>query len=84
MQLGWTWLDYLKAGEVLAKEEVNKEHNANWADVRINFTATDSNVSGAYQARVEVCSQVMSAFNSTKQMELQAVKQYYVSRLVKV
>lgn len=84
MQLGWTWLDYLKTGEVLAKEEVNKEHDANWADVRINFTATDSNVSGAYEARVEVCSEVGSAFNSAKQMELQAVKQYCVSRLIKV
>lgn len=84
MQLGWTWLDYLKTGEVLAKDEINEEHDANWADVRINFTAIDSNVSGAYEARVEVCGEVGSAFNSAKQMELKAVKQYRVSRLVKV
>ncbi|MDZ8136595.1 MAG: sucrase ferredoxin [Nostoc sp. DedQUE04] len=84
MQLGWTWLDYLKAGEVLAKEEINEEQDVNWADVRINFAASDGSVSGAYEARVEVNSEVMSTLNSGKEMELKAVKQYRVSRLVKV
>ncbi|MBC1237125.1 MULTISPECIES: sucrase ferredoxin [Nostoc] len=84
MQLGWTWLDYLKAGKVLAKEEINEEQDVNWADVRINFAASDGSVSGAYEARVEVNSEVMSTLNSGKEMELKAVKQYRVSRLVKV
>ena len=89
MQLGWTWLNYLKAGEVLAKEfyedhHVDEEHSIYWAEVRIDFTTADSNVSGAYEARIEVCGEVISALNSAKQMELQAVKQYCVSRLTKV
>ncbi|MEH2438421.1 MAG: sucrase ferredoxin [Nostoc sp.] len=84
MQLGWTWLDYLKAGEVLAKEEVHEEDHANWADVRIHFAAADGSISGTYEARVEVNGEVMSTLNSGKEMELEAVKQYRVSRLVKV
>ena len=89
MQLGWTWLDYLKAGEVLAKEfnedhHVDEDHPVNWAEVRIDFTAINGSVLGAYEARVEVCGEVMSAFNSAKQMQLEAVKQYRVSHLRKV
>ncbi|MBD2432775.1 MULTISPECIES: sucrase ferredoxin [Fischerella] len=78
MQLGWTWLDYLKAGKVLATGD------ADWAEVRIDYAAPDGSVSGAYEARVEACGEVMSAFNSAKQMQLEAVKQYRVSHLVKV
>ncbi|MEH2213239.1 sucrase ferredoxin [Nostoc sp.] len=84
MQLGWTWLDYLKSGEVLAKEEMNEEHDPNWANVRIGFAASDGSTSGAYEARVEVCGEVMSALGSKKEMELEAVKQYCVSHLIKV
>ncbi|MHC5913849.1 MAG: sucrase ferredoxin, partial [Nostoc sp.] len=95
MLLGWTWLDYLKTGEVLAKElneehhvdeeaHVDEDHPIYWAEVRIDFAAPDGSTSGAYEARVEVCGEVMSAFNSAKQMELEVVKQYCVSRLVKV
>ncbi|WP_414582640.1 sucrase ferredoxin [Scytonema sp. PCC 10023] len=84
MQVGWTWLDYLKAGEVLAQQKVSEEDDANWAEVRIDYTVPDGSVSGAYEARVEVCGEVMSALNSAKEMELEAVKQYHVSRLVKV
>lgn len=84
MQLGWTWLEYLKTGEVLATEEVGQGIEANWAEVRINFTATDGSTSGGYEARVEVSGEVMSALNSAKEMELKGVKQYRVSRLVKV
>ncbi len=84
MQTGWTWLDYLKAGKVLAMEEVAQGQYPDWAEVRIDFAAIDGIVSGAYEARVEVCSEVMTAFDSAKQMELKPVKQYSVSRLVKI
>ncbi|MEA5602476.1 sucrase ferredoxin [Nostoc sp. UHCC 0252] len=86
MQLGWTWLHYLKVGQLLAIEEVaqGEEDDADWAEVRIDFTVPGSNESGAYEARVEVCGQVMVALNSAKEMELKAVKQYHVSRLVKI
>ncbi|MEH2169739.1 MAG: sucrase ferredoxin [Nostoc sp.] len=84
MQSGWNWLDYLKAGKVLATEEVPEGEEADWAEVRIDFVATDGSTTSAYEARIEVCGEVMSAYNSAKEMELEAVKQYRVSRLVKV
>ncbi|MDZ8079263.1 MAG: sucrase ferredoxin [Nostoc sp. DcaGUA01] len=79
MQSGWSWLNYLKAGKVLAMEK-----DGDWAEVKIDFALLDGSMSGAYEARIEVCGEVMSAFNSGKEMELEAVKQYRVSRLVKV
>ena len=82
IQFGWSWLDYLKAGKVLATEEVTQGHNPDWAEVRIDFL--DGDKISAYEARIEVCSEVMSALNSAKEMELKAVKQYCVSHLVKV
>jgi hypothetical protein len=82
MQSGWSWLDYLKAGKVLAMEEVTQGNNPNWAEVRIDFV--DGSTTGAYEARIEGCGEVMSALNSAKQMEFKAVKQYRVSHLVKV
>ncbi|GAA6620726.1 sucrase ferredoxin [Scytonema sp. NUACC26] len=86
MQLGWTWLDYLKAGKVVAIEEVGQGQEADWAEVRIDYAdaAPDESLSGAYEARVEVSGEVISALSSGKEMELKAVKQYRVSRLVKV
>lgn len=84
MQLGWAWLDYLKAGKALVKEEVGQGQEPDWAEVRIDFAAINGSGSGAYEARVEVSGEVMSAPNSGKEMELKAVKQYCVSRLVKV
>ncbi|WP_414620784.1 sucrase ferredoxin [Calothrix sp. CCY 0018] len=84
IQFGWSWLDYLKTGKVLVMEEVAKEHEPNWAEVRIDFAATDGSKTGAYEARIEACGEVMSAFNSAKYLELEAVKQYRVSSLVKV
>ncbi|MGF1938045.1 MAG: sucrase ferredoxin [Nostoc sp. ChiQUE02] len=84
MQSGWSWLDYLKAGKVLAMEEVAEGQDANWAEVRIDFAVPDGSKSGAYEARVEICGEVISAFNSAEEMELEAVRQYRVSRLVRV
>lgn len=84
MQSGWSWLDYLKVGKVLAMEEVAEGQDADWAEVRIDFAVPDGSTSGAYEARVEVCGEVMSAFDSAKEMELEAVRQYRVSRLIQV
>jgi hypothetical protein len=79
MQLGWNWLNCLKTGKILAMQK-----DGDWAEVRIDFALPDGSISGAYEARIEVCGEVMSAFNSAKEMKLEAVKQYRVSRLVKV
>ena len=81
MQFGWDWLDYLKTGKLLATEEVAEEHLPDWAEVRIDFATTNGSTTGAYEAKIEVCGDVMSAFNSAKYLELEAVKQYRVSRL---
>lgn len=84
MQSGWNWLKYLKAGKVLAMEEVAQGQDVDWAEVRIDYITTDGSTAGAYEARIEVCGEVMSALNSAKEMELEAVKQYRVNHLVKV
>ncbi|MEM1395099.1 MAG: sucrase ferredoxin, partial [Cyanobacteria bacterium P01_H01_bin.150] len=81
MQFGWSWLDYLKTGKVLTMEEVVEEQKPDWAEVRIDFEKNDGSFTCAYEAKIEVCGEVMSAFNSARDMELEAVKQYRVSHL---
>lgn len=58
--------------------------DAIWAKVRLEFASPDGSVRGAYEARVEVSGEVMSALSSRDDMQLQAVKQYCVRSLVKV
>ena len=83
MQEGWAWLDYKKVGQVLA---MDREHQM-WAEVRIDFVASDGNVGGAYEARIEAEAPVTSALWSSAVDDdepLVSVKQYRVSHLVKV
>lgn len=80
MQQGWKWLEYSKHGQVLAKDTEN-EKDVDWAEVRVEFAAADSSVTGAYKAKVECCGSVMSAADSGEPPT--PVKQYRVSRLVK-
>lgn len=77
---GWKWLEYHKAGQVLASDEINQE----WADVRIDFTTADGNSNSAYQARVEMKGSVMTAWKSGANPTLEEVKQYHVTSLVKL
>ncbi|MDZ8084272.1 MAG: sucrase ferredoxin [Nostoc sp. DedQUE12b] len=84
MQSGWSWLNYLKAGKVVTMEEVAEGKEPDWAEVRIDFADPDSSTKGAYNAKIEVCGEVMTALNSAKEIELEAVKQYRVSHLAKV
>lgn len=65
-------------------EEVELGGEPDWAEVQIDFEKIDGSTTGAYEAKIEVCDEVMSAFNSAKEMELEAVKQYRISHLVKV
>jgi len=81
MREGWQWLNYYKAGQVLAIDEANED----WAKVRINFLNPDGSIKGAYEAKVEVNgSVVMTAWNSGTEQTLERVKQYSVSCLLKV
>jgi len=82
MQQGWNWLKYCKSGQVLASDTANEEQDADWAEVRLDFADPDGRETGTYEARVEVCGSVMSARNSGE--ALTPVKQYRVSRLVRV
>ncbi|MUL37892.1 sucrase ferredoxin [Gloeocapsopsis dulcis] len=84
MQSGWTWLNYLKTGKVLTMAETPEGEEADWAEIRIDYAAPDGSKTGAYEARIEVCGEVMSAANSAKEIKLEPIKQYRVSRLVKI
>ncbi|WP_293165900.1 sucrase ferredoxin [Okeania sp. SIO2C9] len=93
MQEGWSWLKYPKTGKVLAFDEERLKHlsleeakvEANWALVQLEFiVGDDSNLKKAYEAKVEVNGQVMSALRSSDDMKLTPVKQYHVSSMVKV
>lgn len=76
MQEGWDWFNYLKTGQVLSKDETEE-----WAEVRIDFMSPDSSISGAYEARVEVCCEVTTAFNSGEDQPLHQLKQYRIKHL---
>ncbi|NEQ29421.1 MAG: sucrase ferredoxin [Leptolyngbya sp. SIO4C5] len=81
MREGWDWLNYHKAGQILAKDETNED--ADWAEVRIDFASSNGTVSGAYEARVEVSHRVTTMWQSGDEESIATVKQYQVSRLVK-
>ncbi|MEM8779639.1 MAG: sucrase ferredoxin [Cyanobacteria bacterium P01_G01_bin.49] len=80
MKEGWQWLDYQKTGRIFEIDEVNE----NWAELRIDFSDHKKNIQGVYEARIEADGFVMTAFNSQKEPLLKQVKQYRVSKLVKV
>ncbi|MEM8612416.1 MAG: sucrase ferredoxin, partial [Cyanobacteria bacterium P01_H01_bin.105] len=78
MRRGWEWLQYSKSGQVLAQDKDNQD----WAKVRLEFVTPDSHATEAYEATVETCGSIMSAYNSGD--EPTPVKQYRVSRLEQV
>lgn len=85
MQHGWPWLTYQKAGQTLAVDTTHgDEHHADWADVRINFESPDGRDAGAYEARVEVCGEVMTQLKSGEEHPLKPVKQYRVAHLHRI
>ncbi|MGF1481637.1 MAG: hypothetical protein ACFB4I_19490 [Cyanophyceae cyanobacterium] len=73
-QEGWQWLNYDKAGEVLATNE-----DKMWAEVRIDFASR--NRRGHYQARVEMSDHVTTMGKSNKDTSFRELKQYRVSSL---
>lgn len=84
MREGWSWLNYLKTGLILARDEAHEEHDADWAMIQIEFRGSGDNCSGQYQARVEARHQVMTLRDSGEAQSFTNVKQYYVSELNKV
>lgn len=77
-QEGWKWLDYAKAGRVLAQDDRNEPWNADWAEVQIDFTSPNKDHSGSYQARIEAVGEVTTAWRSGDQDAIGKVKQYQV------
>jgi hypothetical protein len=84
MREGWDWLNYYKAGQVLAKDEANEERDSDWAEVRIDFASSEGNMSGVYEARVEVNHQVTTMRRSGDEESIEKAKQYRVTRLEKI
>ncbi|MEM8721255.1 MAG: sucrase ferredoxin [Cyanobacteria bacterium P01_G01_bin.39] len=85
MQYGWEWLNYNKSAQVLAQDTSNESENSpDWAEIRFEFTAINNSIKRAYEARVEVCGSVMTAFNSGNEQSLKEVKQYRVSKLTPI
>jgi hypothetical protein len=74
---GWEWIGHLKRGRTL---EVDEEESR--AEVRIEYTAQDGSVSGAYEATVEGSGSVMTLASSGRGA-LEEAMQYHVSRLEK-
>jgi hypothetical protein len=84
MREGWDWLNYYKAGQVLAKDEANEERDSDWAEVRIDFASSEGDMSGVYEARVEVNHQVTTMRRSGDEESIEKAKQYRVTRLEKI
>ena len=80
MREGWNWLNYRKAGQVLAMDERDQK----WAEVRIDFAAPDRSVSGAYEARVEATTPVKTMRRSNDEESIETVQQYRVTNLARV
>ncbi|MGJ3251640.1 MAG: sucrase ferredoxin [Elainellaceae cyanobacterium] len=80
---GWDWLNYLKSGETLAISDPDADY-PDWAEVRIDFSSPDGNISGAYEARIEAHSQVTTMWNSGSEQWMESVKQYQVTHLIEV
>jgi hypothetical protein len=60
------------------------QQDANWAEVRLNYSSSKLRLSGYYEARVEVSGQIMTAIRSGTNMQLVPINQYRVSHLRKV
>ena len=74
---GWAWTTYLKSGRTLSKSENGEE-----AEVWIDYASPDREVSGVYEALVEVAGSVVTLASSGTD-PLEEVPQYRVSRLEK-
>lgn len=78
MRQGWDWVNYLKDIQTLELDEAE-----NRAEIWLSYTTPDGRISGAYQATVAFSHQV-STLSRTGDRQSMPVKQYHVSRLVKV
>jgi hypothetical protein len=86
LRRGWRWVDYLKAGEILAvdggpgaaKDIMFADRPPAWAEVRISWQAPDDEDAGAYIGRVELTGRAgMSGCGA----ETRWVNQYRVTHL---
>jgi len=84
LQAGWQWLTYLKRGETIATARTaNEEDEADWAEVRIEYTSPDGSVNGAYTAKIETCGTVLTQWRSGHDQPVVETKQYRVSQILK-
>lgn len=79
-QEGWQWLDYYKAGRVLAIDETDKT----WAEVRIDFASPDGKHCGYYLARVEIRERITTMGESDDETSFRELDQYVVKDFQKI
>ncbi len=79
IQQGWEWLSYNKQGRTLAQG--GDPDQPDWAEVDIDFASPDGQTRGSYQARIEVCGEVLTQTDSGEDQPLESVKQYQVVSL---
>lgn len=81
---GWPWLEYRKAGRVLAQAEQGPgDDQPAWAELRIDYAAPAGGAGGAYSARVELAGRLKCVANSGDTAPY-AYPQYVVTRLTKI
>jgi hypothetical protein len=87
VRFGWPWIDYLKAGRILAQADSTDADNhgdkPTWAEVQIDYAAADGSENGTYVARVERTSTIECKY-STADAETYAYPQYAVTRLEQI
>lgn len=79
VKFGWSWISYLKTGEVLA-EGPEDDNGLPWADVRIDYISPDGTERGAYEAHVTLSHHV-ETIHSSKSEDTYPYPQYAVTRL---
>lgn len=78
MQVGWRWFDAHKVGRVLQQDPAKEP---TWADVQIEYEWPDTHETGTYTARIEVSSEVETAYKSAPEVEIKLMKQYRVKEM---
>lgn len=88
MRHGWSWLEYRKAGRVLAQDEAGEPDRYGrpipaWSDLRIEYESPDGRDCGAYEIRLMLEGHV-ETIPSSKTVDTYAYPQYSVVHLTEM
>ena len=73
---GWAWLEFRREGSIDTQDTAHDEPQ--WANIRIDFAASDGSASGVYTARVEIRESIES-IGTTGETETYGYEQYAVT-----